>query len=87
MIATLTIFEQWPFNVIETSPGHFYKATDGPVIIQDCEKGRIFASILSSSHIESQLSHDMDNVLYGKLILNLNNAISALSGLTLKQEL
>jgi 2-dehydropantoate 2-reductase len=64
-----------------------HQGTTGPIHIADTEKGRQFGQLLEKARFEYRISGEMEGVLYGKLLLNLNNAISALSGLTLKREL
>ncbi|KAJ3194210.1 hypothetical protein HK101_003283 [Irineochytrium annulatum] len=77
----------WPFNVVETQEGHFHQGSVGPVYIADSEKGRMLLKVLLAAGVDCKVSPDMDNVLYGKLLANLNNAICALSGMPLKAEL
>ncbi|TPX59405.1 2-dehydropantoate 2-reductase [Spizellomyces sp. 'palustris'] len=77
----------WPFNVIETETGHFEQASGGDVFVEDSEKGRALAGIFRESGIPTQVSADMHGILYGKLLINLHNAISALTGLPIQQEL
>ncbi|KAJ3097354.1 hypothetical protein HDU97_004932 [Phlyctochytrium planicorne] len=85
---TVDIIEgMWPFNVVEPEDAHFHQATVGPVYVFDSEKGRAFMKILLAAGVDCKVSSEMDNVLYGKLLMNLNNAVSALSGVPLKAEL
>ena len=76
-----------PFNVARLSDTHWHKGTKGNIIAEPHE---ILSSIISQSAgspaaLETHV--DMQAVAWGKLLLNLNNAINALSGLTLKEEL
>ncbi|KAJ3096713.1 hypothetical protein HDU97_005629 [Phlyctochytrium planicorne] len=77
----------WPFNVVEGEEGHFLQTSDGPVYVFDSEKGRLFKEVLLAAGVDCKVSDNIENVLYGKLLMNLNNAICALSGIPLKAEL
>ncbi|WP_171121912.1 MULTISPECIES: 2-dehydropantoate 2-reductase [unclassified Ruegeria] len=74
-----------PFNVVPSGAGSFHRATSGEIVIQSGpgDLGRL----LSSSDMPVVESDDIDAVQWGKLVINLNNALNALSGLTLKQQL
>ncbi|WP_171125567.1 MULTISPECIES: 2-dehydropantoate 2-reductase [unclassified Ruegeria] len=74
-----------PFNVVPSVAGSFHRATSGEIVIQSGpgDLGRL----LSSSDMPVVESDDIDAVQWGKLVINLNNALNALSGLTLKQQL
>jgi len=69
------------FNVIHRGGGHFHRGTSGPIVI---EAG---APELSAPHLDFVSHPNMDQVLAGKLVYNLNNALNALSGLTLREQL
>ncbi|WP_192954860.1 2-dehydropantoate 2-reductase [Gallaecimonas mangrovi] len=69
-----------PFNVHWLAPGHLHQATGGRVVVPR-ELG-VFASAW-----DADTTTDIDSVLAGKLLLNLNNAINGLCGLPLAQEL
>ncbi|KAJ3301391.1 hypothetical protein HDU76_005768 [Blyttiomyces sp. JEL0837] len=77
----------WPFNVVEASDGHFHQGSTGPVYICESSKGKFLTEILNEAGIECKSSPDIESILYGKLLVNLNNAVSALSGVPLKAEL
>jgi len=69
------------FNVLHAGRAHFHRGTSGPLIV---EEG---APALDAPHLDIRQHPRMDEVLAGKLIYNLNNALNALSGLTLRQQL
>jgi 2-dehydropantoate 2-reductase len=69
------------FNVLHGGEGRFHRGTSGPLVI---ESG---APLLSAPHLDIVPHPRMDEVLAGKLVYNLNNALNALSGLTLQQQL
>ncbi|KAJ3098328.1 hypothetical protein HDU96_011135 [Phlyctochytrium bullatum] len=77
----------WPFNVVEPEPAHYHQGTVGPVYVADTEKGRAFMKILLAAGVDCKVSLEMENVSYGKLLLNLNNAVCALSALPIRAEL
>ncbi|KAI8616722.1 ketopantoate reductase PanE/ApbA C terminal-domain-containing protein [Chytriomyces sp. MP71] len=87
---SLNIIEaMFPFNVanVDNNPANFAQGSAGLVFISDTPEGRRFASLLTDSGIEAAVSEDMKSVQYGKLFINLNNAVSALSAVPLKREL
>ncbi|KAJ3063826.1 hypothetical protein HDU98_000391 [Podochytrium sp. JEL0797] len=80
----------FPFNVTHgehNDPTHFEQGSSGLLYVSDTPQGRDFAQLLTDSGIECHTSADMQAIQYGKLMLNLNNAICALSATTLKKEL
>jgi len=74
-----------PFNVVQLGTGHFHRGTSGALVI---EAGRpAVGEALSVPHLALDTAPDMGAVLWGKLLINLNNALNALSGLTLHEQL
>jgi 2-dehydropantoate 2-reductase len=78
-----------PFNVVQThgdgQAARFHRATSGTIRI-----GQGVAGLRETLHAEGAAvaEHaDMTGVLWGKLLLNLNNALVALSGLPLATQL
>ncbi|WP_300973071.1 2-dehydropantoate 2-reductase [Sphingomonas sp. LHG3406-1] len=69
------------FNIVHQGSGRFHRGTSGPLVI---EAG---APPLAVPHLEIVQHEDMTAVLAGKLVYNLNNALNALSGLTLREQL
>ena len=73
------------FNVVHMGEGRFHRATSGQVVI---EAGRPdVALLLSVAGIDIEVSDDIAGVLWGKLLINLNNALNALSDLPLRQQM
>ena len=73
------------FNVVHMGEGRFHRATSGQVVI---EAGRPdVVSLLSVAGIDIKVSDDIARVLWGKLLINLNNALNALSDLPLRQQM
>lgn len=77
----------FPFNVVQLPPTHFHQATTSPLMVEDGEPTRALAEALTGAGIPTVPHADIAGVLHGKLLLNLNNAINALSGLPLRTEL
>jgi hypothetical protein len=76
-----------PFNVALTDgpPLRAHRATDGALIVDQAMSG--LAETLRVEGLPVTTSSDMESILWGKLLLNLNNALNALSGLPLAEEL
>ena len=74
-----------PFNVVQLGDGRFHRGTSGKLVIEGGEPAALDA--LRVPHLGVETAADMAPVLWGKLLLNLNNALNALSGLTLHEQL
>ena len=74
-----------PFNVVALGDGRFHRATDGEVIVD--AKVAALAEALSTPYLTIATHADMRAVAWGKLLLNLNNALNALAGVPLREEL
>jgi 2-dehydropantoate 2-reductase len=74
-----------PFNVLHRPPGGFHRGTSGVVTVEAGERG--LSELLSVDGLPVAEDHDPEALLWGKLLLNLNNALNALSGLPLRQQL
>src|SRR3954451_21064595 len=74
-----------PFNVIASGEGRFHRATSGDIVLEQDEAGT--AAQLSVPHLTMRPTGNIVGVQWGKLLLNLNNALNALSGLPLRQQL
>ena len=75
------------FNVAQIGANRFHCGTDGEIIIGAGKGADTLAGQLVDAGIATEISHDIETVQWGKLILNLNNAVNALSGLPLKRQL
>lgn len=76
-----------PFNVAAMKKGHWHKGTQGNLI---AESHAALTPIVAASRggpAALIVSDNMTAVAWGKLLVNLNNAVNALSGLTLLEEL
>jgi 2-dehydropantoate 2-reductase len=74
-----------PFNVIAAGEGRFHRATSGDIVIE--RDAADTAARLSVSGLAMRPTSDIAGVQWGKLLVNLNNAINALSGLPLREQL
>jgi 2-dehydropantoate 2-reductase len=76
-----------PFNVAYLGEGRFHKGVAGDLFADDRPETRALAEAIGPSPAALKLSNDMLGIAWGKLLINLNNAVSALSGRTLLEEL
>jgi len=76
-----------PFNLAELSPGHVHRGTAGRLTAQDHPALHPWLAAFEAAGLPLTLHADMPSVLWGKLLLNLNNPVNALSGLPLKAQL
>jgi 2-dehydropantoate 2-reductase len=74
-----------PFNVIAKGPGQFHRATSGDIVIEQDEART--AEALSVPGLKMGPSDNIAGVQWGKLLVNLNNALNALADLPLRQQL
>ncbi|MEP3296748.1 MAG: 2-dehydropantoate 2-reductase [Pseudoruegeria sp.] len=74
-----------PFNVVPKGVAGYHRATSGDIVIQ-AGKGYL-AEHLTSEALRVTESNDIVAVQWGKLVLNLTNALNALSGMTLQNML
>ncbi len=74
-----------PFNVIAKGDGHFHRSTSGDIRIE--KDAANIAAGLSVPGLAMRASADITGVQWGKLIINLNNALSALSDMPLAAQL
>ena len=76
-----------PYNVVRAGPGRWHRATWGDLTVAETGPGRALAARIGDRPGRLLLAKDMVPVAWAKLLLNLNNAINALSGLTILEEL
>jgi len=74
-----------PFNVIALGEGRFHRATSGDIVVEQDDAGT--AELLSVPGLKMRPTRDIAGVQWGKLLVNLNNALNALAGLPLRQQL
>jgi len=78
-----------PFNVTRVRVGTFHSGTEGDLIIENDSDPRLekLSAAFKKSGMGVKLEDDIINLQWGKLLVNLNNALSALSGGTLREGL
>jgi 2-dehydropantoate 2-reductase len=76
-----------PFNVMQPAPAHWHRGTEGALYIARHPKLDFLVPLFAQANVTLRFSDDMRAVLWSKILLNLNNAVNALSGTTLLQEL
>lgn len=74
-----------PFNVVPSGDSGYHRATDGNIVIEAGQGG--LGHLLSVPDLPIDESSDIENVQWGKFLLNLNNALNALSGQPLRVQL
>jgi 2-dehydropantoate 2-reductase len=76
-----------PFNVAEIGEGRFHRGTSGDMAVQDDPASRRWLPHFAAAGLPLHLHADLRAVQWGKLLLNLNNPVNALSGLPLRAQL
>jgi 2-dehydropantoate 2-reductase len=76
-----------PFNVLHLGHGRLHRASSGTLMVGRDEKLRPFEPVFRAAGLALELRDDMREVQWGKLLLNLNNPINALSDLPLRDQL
>ncbi|TAF65356.1 MAG: 2-dehydropantoate 2-reductase [Cytophagales bacterium] len=76
-----------PYNVINKGNGHFHQGTSGELIFEQTPQAENIKQLLINAKLEAYTAPHMKNVLWGKLMLNLNNAVNALAGIPISEEL
>ncbi|OII65133.1 2-dehydropantoate 2-reductase [Streptomyces sp. CC53] len=76
-----------PYNVLRTAPASFHQGTAGTLVVEDVPAARPLVAALRGAGLPVEPRSDMRAVRYAKLLMNLNNAVNALSGLPLREQL
>ena len=76
-----------PFNVVQLPGPAFKQATQGALDVEASPSLAPFLPAFEKAGLQLTQHADFRPVQWGKLLLNLNNAVSGLSGLTLREEL
>ena len=76
-----------PFNVAYLGHGRWHKGVSGNLYAQDMPATRDLAERIGDRQGRLKLAQDMVGIAWGKLLINLNNAVNALSGRTLLEQL
>ena len=76
-----------PFNVAELGAGRLHRGSTGQLAAQAHPALQTCMPLFEAAGLPLALHDDMLPVQWGKLLLNLNNAVNALSGLPLRSQL
>ena len=76
-----------PYNVVMPGPAHVHRGSTGRLRLARHPLTEAMLPLLAAAGLPTELSDDMRAVQWGKLLLNLNNPINALSGLPLREQL
>ena len=76
-----------PFNVVMLQNGHVHRGTTGALTMTKQAETQALVPVWNAAGLPLELTADMRSVLWGKLLLNLNNPVNALSDLPLRTQL
>jgi 2-dehydropantoate 2-reductase len=76
-----------PFNVAQLPGGRLHRATEGEIMVQAAPDLAPWLPLFAAAGLPLNERTDFMEVQWGKLLLNLNNPVNALSGLPLKTQL
>jgi 2-dehydropantoate 2-reductase len=76
-----------PFNVATMENGRLHRGTEGELKMEEHPKLEPLLAAWNGLGIPASATHDFQAISWGKLILNLNNAINGLAGVPLVEEL
>lgn len=76
-----------PYNVVHQGEGKFHCGSEGILLVEDAPAAQDFIDLCQRAELAIERHNNMPSLLWGKLLLNLNNPVNALCGLPLKQEL
>ncbi|EGF32036.1 2-dehydropantoate 2-reductase [Oxalobacteraceae bacterium IMCC9480] len=76
-----------PFNVVQTEDGRLHRGTQGELMVEASPLLAGWLPLFARAHLPLVERVDVVEVQWGKLLLNLNNPLNALSGLPLKTQL
>ena len=76
-----------PFNVLSKEQATFHRGTEGAMIFQRCPETKALKQQFEALGFPCELYDDMRPAIYGKLLMNLNNAINAIADLPIKTQL
>jgi 2-dehydropantoate 2-reductase len=76
-----------PFNIAYMGSGRWHKGVAGELVAEDRPLTQAIAEKLGRRPGQLRLTQDVDGLAWGKLLINLNNAVNALSGKSLLEQL
>lgn len=76
-----------PFNVVQLGESQFHRGTEGEIAVEQTPALAVWHAAFATAQLPLIEHANFAAVQWGKLLLNLNNPINALSGLPLKTQL
>jgi 2-dehydropantoate 2-reductase len=76
-----------PFNVVQMADGRFHRGTEGELMVEASARLECWQALFRAARLPLEQRDDFAEVQWGKLLLNLNNPVNALSGLPLREQL
>jgi 2-dehydropantoate 2-reductase len=76
-----------PYNVAFLGDGRFHKGVSGDLFVEDRPETRDLSERVGEGPARLRPADDMPGIAWGKLLINLNNAVNALSGRPLIEQL
>ena len=76
-----------PFNVLQKDNAVFHKGTEGHFIFEQFSQADEIQQKLAKNGFDCEISADIKPVVFGKLLLNINNALNAIADVPIKEEL
>ena len=76
-----------PFNVVPTPDGRLHRATGGEMMTETSAALTPWLSLFEQAHLPLVQRDNFAAVQWGKLLINLNNSVNALSGLPIRAQL
>jgi 2-dehydropantoate 2-reductase len=76
-----------PFNVVQLPDGRLHRGSAGEIMVEDHPRWSDWRPAFDAAGLPLEPRSDFGAVQWGKLILNLNNAVNALSGQPLRVQL
>ena len=76
-----------PFNVVQLPESRFHRGTEGSLMVESSPALAPWLPMFEAAGLALVQRTDFEAVQWGKLLLNLNNPVNALSGIPLKAQL
>ena len=76
-----------PFNVVQLADSRFHRGTEGNLMVEASPALAPWLTMFEAAGLPLAQRADFVAVQWGKLLLNLNNSVNALSGIPLKAQL
>ncbi|MFI1367157.1 2-dehydropantoate 2-reductase [Streptomyces griseochromogenes] len=76
-----------PYNVVQSEPGTVHQGMPGTLMVEDDPEAARLIRACTEAGLAIEARGDIAEVQHAKLLMNLNNAVNALSGLPLRAQL